>query len=953
MAAPHVAGVAALILSAHPQYTVEEVRQALKLAADDTGAPGWDRDSGSGRVDAHASVNLGEPCSALIRRPVTRDVLSGSVDIRGVATGHSAIGGTNFAAYRVEFAAGSQPGATSWTQIDTSTTPVDGSESDSLLARWNIPATLPDGEYSLRLVVVDELDREYESRVRVEVDNYDPPEMSGWPKLPALGLAQLIPMIPSVADLDGDGDLEIVLGPFAWHHDGTAIVNHPLGFFTANALPASIFQGFHGAPAIGDIDGNGENEVILIHHDGFANAGAIHVFGPDGQSKPGWPKTRRYMGSIGRTATPVLADIDGDDVLDVIVLDSDGPNVPDCRLDVYRGDGSAIFGRTFAHSCLTIPTVADLDGDGRPEIILLGSNGQISVIDHAGHPAAIWPQNFQIDDAFDYIAPSVGDLDGDGGLDIVVPAINKVYAFASNGLALEGWPIAVACCDPSIPALADLDADGTLEVVIGDRDGTIHALDHRGAVLDGWPIVLDGPANTTPALADIDGDGALDVVAVTGDRKVHAWSASGQEISSQGWPITTGEYAGDSPFQDLLGLAAPPIIADIDGDGDREVIAFTRHVHVWDLPDAAVELPREWPMYRSNPRSSGNVDEDRVTQPPTDPRIYARPENYEVADIESFSLTFDLAPPAAQVAEAQWSILDADDPERAEIIGWLDGQEVDLAKSQALPAAVGLVSRTIRLPELGHYRVRASIRTEPAPAPHTETGEPKNHVFTSDIIDVIEVTPANPTTRIVPGASAFARTTVAAHVEFDLIEGLRLLVYTVVKPEQPDEPVLGTVDSLELGEVNVFGERDLSKQALIGLFLAAESPTHAKFAVNEAGEYEVRISILAYPQQLRRTIEVGSTRTRFTATEIIDTDADGWFDIQDNCPSVNNGIGQAPTAGCTAPPCVGNQIDTDGDGYGNACDGDLDGDGEVTGVSGEDCTGVDSDWCLVDASLGK
>ncbi len=963
MASPHVAGVAALILSAFPQYTVEEVRQVLKLSADDTGVPGWDLDSGSGRVNAHASVVFGEPCSALIRLPVTSEIFSGTVDIRGVASGHSAIGGTNFAGYRVEYAAGGQPDATDWMPIATSTAPVAGTESDSLLAHWIIPATLPDGEYSLRLVVVDDLDREYESRVQIEVDGFDPPEMSGWPQLPPHGLTQLIPMIPVVGDLDGDGDLEILLGPYAWHHDGTSIVNHPLGFFTDYPFSPSLFQGFHGAPSIGDIDGDAENEVVLIYSDAFAGGGAIHVFGQDGQSMPGWPKALRFPGSIGRTATPVLADIDDDGALDVIVLDSDGLSRSPCQLDVYRGDGSLIFSRAFAHACLTIPTVADLDGDAHAEIILLGSTGQISVVDHTGQPAPIWPQNFRVNNFFEYTAPSVGDLDGDGELDIVVPSTDAVYAFASNGLALEGWPIRVACCDASIAALADLDRDGALEVVIGDRAGSIHVLDHRGVALDGWPIVLDGPANTTAALADIDGDGALDIVAVTGDRKVHAWNIAGHELATQGWPIATGEYAADSPVQDLLGLAAPPIVADLDSDGDREVVAFTRNVHVWDLPDAAAELPREWRMYRSNPRGTGNVDEDRVAQPPADPRIYVVPENFNVADIESFSLSFDLASPVAPIARAQWAMLDADDPDRKKIIGWLDGQEVDLAKPQPLPAAIGLVSQTIRLPEPGRYRVHASIQTEPAPdtdednknnnTKNKKKKSTKRHqVFTTDIINVIEVLPANPVTRIVPGPSAFARTTVAARVDFDLIEGLRLLVFTVKKAGQSDEPVLGSVKFLELGEVNAVGERDLSERSLIGLFLAAASPTFAKFSVNEVGEYDVEISILAYPQQLSRTIEVGSARARFTATPIPDTDADGWFDIQDNCPWVDNGVDQAPTSGCAAPPCVGNQIDTDGDGYGNACDGDLNGDGEITGMPGGDCTGVDSDWCLLEASLG-
>ncbi len=58
MAAPHVSGVAALILSRRPEFTVEDVRQALHLSADDVGAAGVDPQTGHGRVNAARAVAL-------------------------------------------------------------------------------------------------------------------------------------------------------------------------------------------------------------------------------------------------------------------------------------------------------------------------------------------------------------------------------------------------------------------------------------------------------------------------------------------------------------------------------------------------------------------------------------------------------------------------------------------------------------------------------------------------------------------------------------------------------------------------------------------------------------------------------------------------------------------------------------------------------------------------------
>jgi serine protease len=57
MAAPHVAGVAALIKSRHPEYGPDEIREVLQDTAEDLGAPGWDERYGYGLVDAHAAVS--------------------------------------------------------------------------------------------------------------------------------------------------------------------------------------------------------------------------------------------------------------------------------------------------------------------------------------------------------------------------------------------------------------------------------------------------------------------------------------------------------------------------------------------------------------------------------------------------------------------------------------------------------------------------------------------------------------------------------------------------------------------------------------------------------------------------------------------------------------------------------------------------------------------------------
>ena len=75
MSAPFVSGVAALVLSHHPTFTREQVRQALFQSADDLGEPGWDRMFGYGRVDAAAAVSFDDLPVAEITAPINGDKL--------------------------------------------------------------------------------------------------------------------------------------------------------------------------------------------------------------------------------------------------------------------------------------------------------------------------------------------------------------------------------------------------------------------------------------------------------------------------------------------------------------------------------------------------------------------------------------------------------------------------------------------------------------------------------------------------------------------------------------------------------------------------------------------------------------------------------------------------------------------------------------------------------------
>jgi beta propeller repeat protein len=144
MSTPHVAGIAALVLSLHPDYSPDDVRAVIRASARDLGAPGFDRENGAGLADAAAALQTPRPTvRALFLAPAPGAVVvpeDESVTIRGAVTG---------AAADVELAVGSGPDPEQFNSIPL-TEPVPAADGE--LARWDVAAR-EDGPYVLRLSV--------------------------------------------------------------------------------------------------------------------------------------------------------------------------------------------------------------------------------------------------------------------------------------------------------------------------------------------------------------------------------------------------------------------------------------------------------------------------------------------------------------------------------------------------------------------------------------------------------------------------------------------------------------------------------------------------------------------------------------------------------------------------------------------------------------------------------
>ncbi|MFO0578167.1 MAG: VCBS repeat-containing protein [Polyangia bacterium] len=256
--------------------------------------------------------------------------------------------------------------------------------------------------------------------------------------------------------------------------------------------------------------------------------------------------------------TPVVVDLDGDGQPEIVFgpQSSSGP----MRLVAIRGtDCSVIYDVSANLEGFSQIAAGDLDGDGRPEIVGLLASGTAS----SGHPIGVFngrtgalitqsSESFMmINAAFDCSGPAIADLDGDGQPEVVVGGLALRYNRARRALETL-WNKAVpASTWGTLSLINDMDGDGRPEVVSGNRiyDGVTGA--------DKTPPIMGMlSAGGYPAIGDFNRDGAPDLVLVqssSGDQRVSVIDVKNNKFlmpvtqvpSGWGGPPTVADFDGD------------------------------------------------------------------------------------------------------------------------------------------------------------------------------------------------------------------------------------------------------------------------------------------------------------------------------------------------------------------------------------------------------------------------
>ena len=220
----------------------------------------------------------------------------------------------------------------------------------------------------------------------------------------------------------------------------------------------------------------------------------IYVWDIHGNLKPGWPKDI----SSQNNRPPSIGDLDGDGDLEIVIFSRlKNDNYDDGFVYGWHHDGLLFDGwpKQFPKFAVGVPPmIADLENDNDPEIIVskVALAKGIYLYDNNGNILQNWPRMIQ-----GHFYGAVGNLDQDSEKEFVTTGVNSgdvgvISCFNKDGSILPGWPLNDTRFNlpDGQPVIGDLDKDGINEIIFPTMNYKVNVLNYEGDFLPNWPKTL-------------------------------------------------------------------------------------------------------------------------------------------------------------------------------------------------------------------------------------------------------------------------------------------------------------------------------------------------------------------------------------------------------------------------------------------------------------------------------
>ena len=631
MAAPHVAGVAALIKQARPSIAPGDLKSLIKGTAnplvDTQGNPLSAFEQGAGVVAAlpAARYALSERTPPVASISTAGTVYEDLVQVVGSA------GGSDFEKYQVFLQP--VPGGLEHL-IGEGTSAVTEAELSSLDV-----GGLTSGDYEITLVVYADQQRIETSSIitvsHLAISSPVNPKSTTAPTQQVYGSSDTINIVGRV---NGRGLLNFSLS-ICWDfsdvngcsqdaltpipNTSSSILHGTLASLDVTKLPVQR-RGLYSLRLLANYN---QRPSEILTQDFYLDPFMVRGYNPALRCDNDTP-----CSDIGQQ--PLLADINSDGHPETIYSLSR-------HLYVVDQYGSPLPGwpRATDHSLLTPPSVGDLNGDGKPELVVQGydyfSNtrirGAIYAFDASGTPLAGWPTRFDLNPSLmrryagDFI--TLADIDGDGASEVLLSPFECLKA---NGTSCPEWSMPPSAVIPDSYrmfgglAVGDLDNDGDNEIIstltdwsrwtrTGEERSIILIQDARGTVIASKEVHSLIP--TGPVITDVNGDGVREFATydrsnVTGNVSVVVRDSSASPLP--GWTASIpNAILGDVAF------SASFIAADVDGNGSSEIAIQsdidTRVIFYRDGA-ATVRRPDDYRLSGFGSLVAANVDSDPAAE---------------------------------------------------------------------------------------------------------------------------------------------------------------------------------------------------------------------------------------------------------------------------------------------------------------------------------------------------